>query len=172
MEGTGGIASTRLTSAVTATSTTFNVKNTEGGFLKAGILYIGREEVRYVNTTGTTFEIATTGRGYSDTIASAYAVDSMVYTEEASVINGMLGFDIASTSTTAGGINLLLFGWQFLWKSVPKLITWDFAHLRMSEWTLYIRLMLMTMSVGLTFVFFMFIMGAFGGTAQSILRRV
>lgn len=172
MEGTGGVAATRLTSAVTAIDTTLNVKSTEGGFLKAGVLHIGHEEVRYVNITDTAFTVATTGRGYNETEAKAYAKGTMVYTEQANVLNGMLGFDIASTSTTAGGINLLVLGWTFLWKSVPKLITWDFAHLKVSEWVFYLRIIFMAMSAGLTFVLFLNIMIGFGGTGQGILGRL
>lgn len=172
MEGGGGIAATRLTSGVTAADTTFNVKDTNGGFLKAGVLYIEHEEIRYVNKTDTTFTVAGTGRGYNDTEARAYARNSMVYTEQASVLNGMLGFDIASTSTTAGGINLMVVGWNFLWKSVPKLVTWDFPHLRGGEWVMYIRIILMAISAGLTFVLFYLILTGFGGVGQGILGRL
>lgn len=168
MEGAGGMASTKLTSAVADDTTTLSVRSTQG-FLKSDKLFIDNEEVRYVNKADRTFTVATTGRGYNGTTARAHSKGAMVYTRQASVLNGVLGFNVASTDVNVGGINMFVFVLNFALKTVPKLVTWDFAHLKTSEWVLYIRIILMAISAGLTVALILTVMGALGG-GQRLLQ--
>lgn len=172
MEGEGGLASTRLTAALTATGTTVTVQSTEG-FLDSDYVFIGDERVRYVRRTSTTFIVpASNGRGYDNTEAVVHPVGAMVYSEGSSVINGMLGFNVASTGATVGSINLFTVVTNFAFVTLPKLVTWDFAHFQVQPWLQYIRYVFIIISAGFVIYWVVQVFASsFGGIMQSIFRR-
>ena len=170
MEGSGGVQSTRLTQPLTAAGTTIYVSNTQG-FLKSDYVTIGNEDVRYINKTGTTLTVAASGRGYNTTSAVAHTRGSFVYNSSGSMWNYILGFNLAATDTNAGGINLAVAAWNFLNKSVPKLMLWDFPQFMINEWTLLLRWILVCFSAGFTIYIVYEIMSSMGGVSQQVLTR-
>lgn len=171
MEGTGGIAATRLTAAITNASTTLNVANANG-FLGSHYVVIGDEYIRYTSRSGTTFTVpAVNGRGYDGTEARAHAVGSQVYSPNAGAFNGVIGFNVATTGAAVGQINLFTALWTFATVTVPKLITWNFAHLQVTPWLSYLRYVFMAISAGFTVWVVLTYASAFGGVMQSIFRR-
>lgn len=171
MEGSGGIATTRLTANLTDVGTTVTVASTEG-FMASDYVEIGDEKVRYTNRTATTFVVpVTNGRGYDGTEAVAHAAGALVYSPQTSAINGILGFNIASTGTSVGSINLFTAGWRFATVTVPKLVTWDFAHLKVSPWMQYLRYLFIVISTGFVIWVIITFASAFGGVLQRIFVR-
>lgn len=170
IEGGGGVHATTLTADITDAGLVVNVVNTDG-FLRSDYVYINDEAMRYVSKTDTTLTVATGGRGYKDTLADAHSAGAKVYTPSASIINSMVGFNVAATDTTVGGINLPVLFWNFAWKSAPKLLLWDFPQYKISEWTQYLRIIFVILSAGLTFALVITSLSSWGGVAQSIFRR-
>jgi hypothetical protein len=170
MEGAGGLASTTLTVTLTSGGGTLTVRNTDA-FLKSDRVFIGDEEIRYVTKTATTFTVSATGRGYNGTKAVTHNAGAKVYSPSTSVINGMLGFNVAATDTTVASINLPILLWNFVSKSLPKLLSWDFPQYKGSEWAQLIRYILMAVSAGFTIYIVVTLLGAWGGVAQSIFKR-
>ncbi len=170
MEGSGGLATTTLTVNLTAAGTTITVRNT-GSFLKSDRIIIGDEEMRYVNKTATSFTVAATGRGYNGTMAVVHNAGAKVYSPATSVINGMLGFNVAATDTTVASINMPILLWNFVTKSLPKLLSWDFPQYKGSEWAQLIRYGLIACSAGFTLYIVITLLGGWGGVAQSIFKR-
>lgn len=148
MEGDGSLAATRLTSALTSTGTTVTVATTEG-FLASDFLVIGEEKIRYIRKTATTFSVpATNGRGYDGTEGVAHALGAQVYTDSANIINGMVGFNVAATGTVVGEINLITAVTTFATTTLPKLVTWNFAHFQVQPWLQYVRYVFIIISAG------------------------
>jgi hypothetical protein len=167
MEGTGDIASTKLTANLTAVGTTITVANTSG-FLQSDVVIIGSERIRYVNKTATTLIASATGRGYSGTTAKAYSTCQSVYSQQASVINNICGFNVAATGSTVGDFNIATALPQFLTITAPKLITWDFPQFR-NEAMLYFRIIL-AINGGCLLLYLAFQVGSL--VAQSIISRI
>ena len=167
MEGSGGVNSTRLTADVTTVATTFNVASTDG-FLKAGYLTIGNEKVRYSNKTATTFTGIT--RNWADTSAASHSRNSKVYNNEAQVINSILGFDVASTGSTVGSVSLPLAVKNFVFITVPRLVTWDFSWLR-SDGMVWVRMPLAIITGAFAIYLGWQMASALGGVLQSIFVR-
>lgn len=166
MEGGGGSKATMLTASVSDVSTTLNVQNTSG-YLESDYVQIGNERIRYTDTTATTFTGCT--RGWDDTTAVAHGVGSKVYSSGATW-SSALGFNVATTGSTAGSINMLTVGVNFMFVTMPKLLTWDFAWLKVG-WTVYIRWVFMLISWSFA-VYMAFVMAsALGGVLQSVFRR-
>lgn len=168
MEGYGGIAVTRLTANITATSTTLNVANTNG-FLDSDYVIIGDEQIKYRGKTTTTFVVDT--RGYNGTEAKAHAAMSNVDNTGGSMANSLLGFNPATTSGSLGSVNMMTSMGSFVIFTVPKLVTWNFAHFQVSPWLQYIRWIFMAVSAGFTFWLIMQYAGTFIGGALSFFRR-
>ena len=170
MEGAGGLSATTTTVDLTSGGVLITVRNTDG-FLKSNYVVLGNEKIRYVNKTATTFTVSATGRGYDGTKAVAHNKGTKVYSPSTDVINGMLGFNIASTDTTVASINLPILMWNFVTKSLPKLLSWDFPQFKGSEWQQMIRYVLIACSAGLTLYIVGSMLGWWGGVAQSIFTR-
>jgi len=170
VEGGGGMAVTRLTADLSASATTIHVASTSG-FLRSDYIIIGNEKIRYSSKTATTFIVATNGRGWDDTEAVAHAANSKVYSPPASVLNAALGYNVASTGASVGEIDIPLTLASFFTKTLPKLITWDFAQFKLNAAMRWARYVLMTISVGfLIYIAIQFVM-AFGGVLQRIWVR-
>lgn len=171
MEGGGGIATTRLTVDLTEAGTTITVASTEG-FMTSDYVMIGDERIRYTSTTATTFAVPVTdGRGYDGTEARAHAAPALVYSPQTSVINGILGFNIASTGASVGTINLFTALPRFAFTTLPKLVTWDFAFFKVSPWMQYFRYLFIVISTGFTIWVIITFASAMGGVLQRIFVR-
>jgi len=169
MEGGGGVNTTRLTADITAASVTIPVSNTDG-YLASDILVIANEKIRYTSKTTTQFNVpATNGRGYDGTTAAAHDRTSFVMSKQSDVINQMLGFNIAATGTTVGSISIMTSLTRFLFTSVPRLVTWDYAWL--SGPLVILRMALAIASTGFTIYMVYMIASALGGIMQSIFVR-
>ena len=171
MEAGGGMATTRLTTGLTATDTTINVAST-AGFLGSDYVVIGGEKIRYTSKSSSSFTVpATNGRGYDDTDATPHVAGSNVYSEATNVLNGIVGFNIASTGATVGTINIATLLWHFLFTSIPKLLTWNFPHLMINPWLQYIRYVGVLITAGYVVYVVFYLSSALGGLLQSIFLR-
>ncbi len=171
MEAGGGVATTRLTTGITATGTTIYVANTDG-FLGSDYVIIGGEKVRYTSKSSRSFTIpAINGRGYDNTDATTHVAGENVYSEASNVLNGIVGFNIASTGATVGTINIATLLWHFLYTSIPKLLTWNFPHLMMNPWLQYIRYVGVLITAGYVVYVVFYLSSALGGLLQSIFLR-
>lgn len=162
MEGGGGLNSTKLDGALSATATTIPVDSTQG-FLTADTLIIDDEEFSYTGIGATTFTGVTRGR--NSTTAVAHQDDAQVYSPDAGVLNRVLGFNIASTGATAGTLAVVTMTFTFLTKSLPNLIMWDFAFLQGQ--LVYVRIIFMAIGSGLVIMLGL----QFITTARGILVR-
>jgi hypothetical protein len=170
-EAGGGMAATRITAGLTATATTISVVSTDG-FLASDYIVIGGEKVRYVSKTSTTFIIpATNGRGYDNTAPTTHVAGAMVYSEATNIINGMIGFNIASTGATVGTINIATLLWHFLYTSIPKLLSWNFPHLMVNPILQFIRYIGVIITAGYVIYVVLYLSSALGGLLQSIFLR-
>jgi len=167
IEGGGGVHATKLDGDHTSAIATLTVDSTRG-YLVADYVIVGDETIRYTGITPTSFTGCT--RGYDDTDAKAYLDNTMVYSSDANVLNSALGFNIITTGTTMGKVDLMMFGWNFVTKSVPRLIMWDFSFLRYGE-MVYLRYLFLAISVGFVFSMVMIIISALGGVLQRIFVR-
>ncbi len=167
MEGGGGMNTTRLSADLTSAALVVNVQNTEG-FLQADYVTVDNEDIRYTNKTSTTLTVPASGRGYNNTTATTHSKGAKVFSPNSNVLNAALGFNVAATSTTIGGINFMVSTTFFFLKSVPKLVTWDFAQYRGSEWLQLIRVILAAISTGFTLYLAYTVLWALGGVAQRL----
>lgn len=169
MEGGGGFNTTYLTNDIDAADTTISVSSTDG-FLHSDIIIIGNEKIRYTSKGDTQFNIpADNGRGYDGTTAATHLENTYVLSQETDVVNQMLGFNIAATGTTVGSVSVALSLNRFLFTSVPRLVTWDYA------WLAEIPLLRMALAIPTAaftvYITYMIAM-ALGGIMQSVLRLV
>ena len=116
LDGGGGINTTRLSSAITATDTTIPVNSTSG-FLSVDYLVIGGEKITYTGKTATTF----TGCIRSD--GKVHANNSYVYSPQTSLMNDALGFNIGAVSTSAGYFAVIQIPFKFFTTTIPNIIT-------------------------------------------------
>lgn len=168
MDGAGGINTTQLTLAIDADDVTLTVADTSG-FLKYDYVQIGNEKVQYTNKTDTTF----TGceRAYDDTDAVSHVLGSKVYSADSEILNSALGFNVASTGAAVGAIDIPMVGWNFITKTIPRLIVWDYAWLQTSQWLQYIRIILQVLSIGFVIYMSYMIAQTLGGILQGIFIR-
>ncbi len=161
--GNVDIVSTTLTVAITANTTTLDVKDT-AGFKVAEYVVIGDETIAYNGKTGTTF--INCRRGYNTTTAVAHIKGSKVYAPKLDVINSGMGFTIVDTSANAGTISAGVLTWRFLKTFLPATITWNYYFLKEGFWQ-YLRLVLQCLSIALVVVVITQILSALGGMLTS-----
>jgi hypothetical protein len=166
MNGQGGINQTRLTAAMTENQTSATVRSTDG-FLAADYIYVEGEKMAYNGKTDTTFTNVVRG---VEGIQKAHAVGVPTYSSEAEVLNAMLGYNLISTTTTAGPVAFATTAWNFFTVSIPRLVTWDFSFLQ-DGYAIYLRYVLMAISMGLTAWVIYQAATAFGGVLQGVLNR-
>ena len=168
MDGAGGINTTRLTASIDADDVTLNVADTSG-FLKYDYVQIGNEKIQYTSKADTTFTGCT--RGYDDTDAVSHSLGDKVYSADSEILNSALGFNVASTGAAVGAIDIPMVGWNFISKTIPRLITWDFNFLKTSQWLQYLRMILQVLSIGFVIYMCYMIAQTLGGILQGIFLR-
>lgn len=126
MEGGGGVVSTQLTSTIDSDDTTLSVTST-ADFEDDGNVMIGSEKIAYTSKTSTTFAGCT--RGEDETTARAHASGAMVYTEEASIVNNAMGFDVAATADSMGWWAVVTLPLKFMTTTLPNIIVMNYSFL-------------------------------------------
>ncbi len=131
-----GIASTNLTSKVTAAATTIPVNTTQGFKATNGRIIVQGEAICYTALTATSFTGAT--RGCLDTTASPHSTNDRVYTESAGRINDLVQFNEASSTIddSSGGIVGAIKGTVSALKAVPGFLG-DIAHMLAWDYSFY-----------------------------------
>jgi hypothetical protein len=170
MDGMGGIQSVKLTQNITSSSTVIYVTNTSG-FLYSDYVTIGGEDIRYWKKTSNTLLVASNGRGYNGTTAATHNKGSMARNQGANIVNSILGYNVVSTDSEATGISMGIAVLKFFTVSLPKLGTWDFPQFKTTEWTQFIRMILIMLSAGITIWIIYSVLSNLGGVAQSTLVR-
>ena len=100
----GAVVSTRLTAAVTASSSTIPVANASG-LADAGIVQIGDERIAYSQKTPALLSGSLTQplvRGANGTTAVAHAIGSSVRTVEGSMLNASAEYNVALIADSSG----------------------------------------------------------------------
>lgn len=166
-DGGSSTAATRLTQDVAIGDTDLHVRSTQG-FAEVKYLIIDDEEIAYNGYTSNQF--VNCERAYNDTDAVTHTSGAIVYTPEVGIINAALGFTVVDTGATAGTINMMLFPYKFVTKTIPKLVSWDFNYLKEGDGQ-YIRYFLWCISAGFVFSMVYFVLSALGGVAQAIFLR-
>lgn len=139
MAGNVGIATTTLTSELSADATTANV-NDANGFPNRGVIQIESELLCYSGTTSTTFTGLLRGKrcGSNAKVSSTvslHPVGNRVYAEGAGLFNTILSFDVAH-SFSQGGFTGALLGVVSMIRLAPefiavlaRMVLWDFDFL-------------------------------------------
>lgn len=148
MEGSGGLATTKLNGTIDDNDVTVTVDDTNG-FLTADYVIIGDEEIAYTGKTAVSFTGCT--RGYHDTDPVSHLDNANVYSPDSGVLNRALGFNVASTGATVGTFAVITLTFNFLAKALPNLIMWNFSFFDGN--LVYFRYLLMAMGVGMVIYF-------------------
>lgn len=105
VQGGGGIVATTLTEELTAADQTISVSSTTGFYEHGDIITIGNEQIRYYDTTTTTFKGTLASglvRGYNDTEAETHSIGDTVYALPASRMNAAMNYLISSFTDSSG----------------------------------------------------------------------
>lgn len=158
---------TKLTSAISANTTTVPVQST-AGWRTADWAMIDDEKLRYNGKTSTSFNNAV--RGYDATDAVAHASGSRVYGRMSDVLNTSVGFNIIDTGASVGAINTISMVTRFVTTALPQMVQWNFYFLKEGFWQ-YLRMLLVAMSAALVFVIAIQLLSALGGLLRSAFTR-
>lgn len=160
--GNTDINATYLTQAISDNTTTLQVAST-GGFYVADYVTIGDEEIKYNGIDNTNFLYCT--RGFNGTTAVTHNVNTKVYGRTSAAINNSVGFNIINTGASVGSINIASEAINFVKKTVPSMISWNFYWMKNGFWQ-YLRLICVAISTGLIFVIAIQLLSALGGVLQ------
>ncbi len=158
VDGHTGLETTELTTGITETSTTLNVKTTDP-FASQGQLILGSETICYTGKNSVQFTGVTRGadcRRHSE--AQAFPVGQQVMVEGTGVVNQLVGFDILS-AFGEGGISGFVLGSLNVVSNLPnflsavgRMLVWDYSFLDGSF--VYIKfLILYPLSAGMVLSF-------------------
>ncbi|KKM21597.1 hypothetical protein LCGC14_1633800 [marine sediment metagenome] len=168
VEGYGGLAATSLTSTIALDAATVPVTTTSG-FLTPDYIVIGDEAICYTTLTASSFTNLT--RGCRDTEAQSHVAGARVYNETTSVMNEVVGFNIAETMSTSGAIRTITMVPRALLHAVPRLVMWDYSYLEGDLFgafpLVYIKyLFLYPLSAGFLMAFIILTINVFMGIAR------
>jgi len=132
MLGEGGILATGITADVS--NTTLTIPADTSGFPAASaatpqVIFIDNEQIAYTGLTPTQFNIPANGRGINNTSKSSHTQGSMVYNQEAAMINESAGFNVVQSNTTVGVITIAMYTLGFFTHAIPNMLTWNFSYL-------------------------------------------
>ena len=139
LEGSSGIASTRLNGAITAVTLTIPI-DSANGFLSADTrVFIENEEMQYDSiqtTSGGGCAVApclilsgVEDRGLNGTDASAHADDIKVLSEAAGLLNQVVGFQVGEVDSVVGAIKAPFQMIFAVSKFAAKAVMWDYSFL-------------------------------------------
>jgi len=133
MQGGGGIVSAVLAEDITANSTYIPFTPNTNLFANKDIITIDNESILYSSKNSTGVIVDLQGRGYSDTTAAAHTAGARIYSQEASVINNALDFNIAVEVETGGTIGLIMLPINFFTKTLPHMVMLNVGFLKIPE---------------------------------------
>ncbi|MFA5937425.1 MAG: hypothetical protein WC822_06145 [Candidatus Paceibacterota bacterium] len=128
----GGVLSTRLTTAMDATTNIVRVSSTTN-FMDTDYITIDNEQMLYSSINATAFLGVT--RGVNNTTAAVHSLTTStglttrVYNQESSLINSFMNVNITAVATNSGWFTVLLVPWYFL-RQLPNLVTMNFPFLQ------------------------------------------
>lgn len=164
-EGRTGLATTTLTSNLSASATTMSVHSTSG-FGSEDVVEIDGEVICYTGITATTFTGLTRGTDCrsSNDAAADHDSGSRVYSETPGVVNRLVGFNIAEAYSDGGIVGFIKGTWEttknipnFL-QAVSSMLMWDYSYLEGTG--VYIKyLLLYPLSAGLVLSFIRLALG-------------
>ena len=126
VEGGGGFAATKLSSAISPDDTTINVISTKD-FLDVDYIFIGDEKITYTGKGDTSFTGCT--RGVDGTIATYHNSETKVYNEGSNILYNALGFNVSVSSDTLGTLMTLAKVVIRVVSNIPRVIAWDYSFL-------------------------------------------
>ncbi|MBU1067419.1 hypothetical protein KKE60_06500 [Patescibacteria group bacterium] len=163
MEGAGGLVSTRVRGGVNSTATIIPADNITG-FLSSDVIVIGDEEIAYGDVETTPMQFIDCERGYNGTEANTHIDGTKIYSSELSPINSALGFNVASTATTAGAFALVMIPYKFFTKSVPKMIMFDYSFF--TGQLAYLQIFFQALGVGFALMMAFWVINALTGVIR------
>jgi len=126
MDMGSGLAATTLTANALATDVVLTVGNTDDFFDSPGAtvdtIFIGNEEIGYTGKTPLTFTGCVRGSG-----AKAHVTGSYVYAKNTNLLNAIVGFNVAQSTSTVGTFRAYWSVSTAMMKSIPKFIAWDYS---------------------------------------------
>lgn len=125
----GGVQATELTSAITTEATTIPVVSTVGYASGNKTVTVGLEDIFYISKDDTNFYTLESLRGYNDTIAAEHNTGDLVYTKGAAMVNDLSQFEIASTGTESGDVNVVTTPIHIFTHTLGQMFSWDYTFL-------------------------------------------
>lgn len=121
VNGGGGINETILIDPMTTASTDCKVQST-GGFLSADKLVIDGEELSYTSADLNHFYGLVRSNPKAHTTTHTDGSPVIVYSQQTSILNNALNFNVSSVSSNAGGFAILAVPYKFFTTTLPSLI--------------------------------------------------
>lgn len=166
----GGVATSYLTSNISATATQITVRNSEG-YLKYGTVTIGNEIIKYsgIDEDNHTFEECE--RGYQETVAYAHSKGSYVYSDSTAFIEGAAGFSVTEIKGTAGVSEMAAFAIGFVTRTIPRAISMNYSFFE-EPGLQYVKYFMFILSAAFVFVITYYILLALGNMFSGVLSRL
>ena len=160
MGGTIAFASTRLTSDLAEGATIAYVESTKDfpssmSSTNSGV-FIGKEYIGYTGKTDTAFSGLQRGKKYGTEVTKdvLHSAGSMVYSEESSHLNSLLGFKVITSETIWGkmfAIGEFVVAWAV---ALPAFLMWNYDFL---DSVSIVKPFLWCISIGVVVVFALYL---------------
>ena len=154
-EGTAGIATTHLTTSLSATGTTVTVASTTDFTTGPDYVYIGDEKLLYSTKDATHFYIyddgstpEVDGRGYDGATAVGHGNTVNVKNDASNIMNSFLGYNVAAASTTFGSMQAIIMTGFAILKALPRVLMWDYNFLNEGWMPMVKYVLLYPLSIG------------------------
>ena len=122
MNGGGGLNTTVLLADMSPTDTVATVEST-AGFLSADIVIIGGESMTYTSLDYTHFYGLDRNSGASHYAVNSDGANTFVYSQQTSLINNALGFNVNAVTTSSGVISIFTIPAKFFTTTMPNLVS-------------------------------------------------
>ena len=150
-EDTAAFQTAYLTSNIDSDDTTIPVDSTDGYAAKDKTITINGEDIYYTSKDATHFYLTSaTLRGYNETTPANHLTGAIVYNRGSSLVNELVDYDVSSTGSTASDASVIDVTWKFATRTVPKMISWNYAIFNGD--LVIIRYFLMMLGAALTLV--------------------
>ncbi len=177
IEGSPGLAATTLTTRLDSDDLTLIVSDTSE-FLDSDILFLGNEIVCYTSKTSTSFIVFSPpfdGRSCRGSKASGHSTGTIVYNATTGVINKQVGFNVAETLSSAGGVSAIVTVPAAFLKALPPLLLWDYSFFEDELFgfpLIYIRYILFAFSAGFVAAIIILMVNIFMGIARTVASAI
>jgi hypothetical protein len=150
-EDTAAFQTTYLTANIDDNDTTIPVNSTTGFADKDKTITINGEDIYYTSKDATHFYLTSDAlRGYNKTTSTSHLTNAMVYNRGASLANELVDYEVSSTGSTASDASVIDVTWKFATRTIPKMISWNYAIFNGD--LVIIRYFLMMLGAALTLV--------------------